>query len=142
NETMRNVSSSDFDERNLREYYAVPFEHAIRVSKAQGIMEAYNKFNGEPSATSPLLKSLVIGEWGFDGVLSTDAWVPNTLVSDQHDYAPLPDALAALAKTVTLLVLQDQAGFRDNVTKAYAMGLMKVEDIDAALRGNLRVRFR
>src|SRR4051794_7687643 len=33
NETMRNTSSSDFDERNLREYYGVPFEHAIRVSK-------------------------------------------------------------------------------------------------------------
>ena len=52
NETNRNTSSSDFDERNLREYYAVPFEHAIRVSKAQGIMEAYNKINGEPSATT------------------------------------------------------------------------------------------
>ena len=73
NETNRNTSSSDFDQRNLREYYGAPFEHAIRVSKAQGIMEAYNKINGEPSATTGLLKSLVIGEWGFDGVLSTDA---------------------------------------------------------------------
>ena len=142
NETMRNVSSSDFDERNLREYYAVPFEHAIRVSKAQGIMEAYNKFNGEPSATSPLLKSLVIGEWGFDGVLSTDAWVPNTLVSDQHDYATLPEAVAGIVKAGTPLILQDQTGFRDNITAAYSNGLMTVADIDAALRGNLRVRFR
>jgi beta-glucosidase len=142
NETNRNTSSSNFDERNLREYYAVPFEHAIRVSHAQGIMEAYNKVNGEPSSTSSLLKSLVIGEWGFDGVLSTDAWVPNTLVSDQKDYPDLPTAIAAIVKAGTPLVLQDQAGFRDNVTKAYSMGLMKIADIDAALRGNLRVRFR
>ena len=142
NETNRNISSSDFDERNLREYYGVPFEHAIRVSHAQGIMEAYNKVNGEPSATSSLLKSLVIGEWGFDGVLSTDAWVPNTLVSDQHDYPDLPSAVAAIVKAGTPLVLQDQTGFRDNVTNAYTSGKMTVGDIDAALRGNLRVRFR
>ena len=84
NETNRNTSSSDFDQRNLREYYGAPFEHAIRVSKAQGIMEAYNKINGEPSALTPLIKSLIIGEWGFDGVLSTDAWVPITLVNQQN----------------------------------------------------------
>jgi beta-glucosidase len=142
NETMRNKSSSNFDERNLREYYGVPFEHAIRVAKAQGIMEAYNEVNGEPSATSSLLKSLVMGEWGFDGVLSTDAWVPNTLVTDQMAYPDLPTAVAAIVKAGTPLVLQDQAGFRDNISKAYTTGLMSVADIDAALRGNLRVRFR
>jgi beta-glucosidase len=142
NETLRNTSSSNFDERNLREYYAVPFEHAIRVSHAQGIMEAYNKVNDEPSATSSLLKSLVIGEWSFDGVLSTDAWVPNTLVSDQHAYPDLPSAVAAIVKAGTPLVLQDQTGFRDNIKAAYDNHLMSIDDIDAALRGNLRVRFR
>jgi beta-glucosidase len=142
NENMRNTSSSDFDERNLREYYGAPFEHAIRVSKAQGIMEAYNKINGEPSATTSLLKSLVIDEWGFDGALSTDAWVPNTLVNDQHAYPDFPTAVAAIVKAGTSLILQDQAGFRDHVTNAYANGLMTVADMDAALRGNLRVRFR
>jgi beta-glucosidase len=142
NETGRSTSSSNFDQRDLLEYYAVPFQHAIQVSRAQGIMEAYNKVNGEPSATSSLLKSLVMGDWGFDGVLSTDAWVPNTLVSDQHDYPDLPTAVAAIVKAGTPLILQDQAGFRDNVSKAYAQGLMSMDDIDAALRGNLRVRFR
>jgi beta-glucosidase len=142
NETGRSTSSSDFDQRDLLEYYAVPFQHAVRASHAQGIMEAYNKINGEPSATSSLLKSLVIGDWGFDGVLSTDAWVPNTLVSDQHDYPDLPTAVAAIVKAGTPLVLQDQSGFRDNVSKAYTQNLMSIDDIDAALRGNLRVRFR
>ena len=110
NETNRNTSSSDFDQRNLREYYGAPFEHAIRVSKAQGIMEAYNKINGEPSATTPLLKSLVIGEWGFDGVLSTDAWVPDTLVNQQNDYPDYPSAIAGIVKAGTPLILQDAGG--------------------------------
>jgi beta-glucosidase len=142
NETMRNVSSSDFDERNLREYYAAPFEHAIRVSRAQGIMTAYNKVNGEPSAISALLKSTVIGEWGFDGVLSTDAYVPQTVVQDQKAFPDYPTAIAAMVKAGTALILQDQAGFRTNIENAYKMGLMTVADMDAALRGNLRVRFR
>jgi beta-glucosidase len=142
NETGRNTSSSNFDERDLLEYYGVPFQHAIQVSHAQGIMEAYNKVNGEPSATSSLLKSLVTDAWGFDGVLSTDAWVPNTLVSDQNDYPDLPTAIAAIVKAGTPLILQDQAGFRTNVSNAYSQGLMSMADIDAALRGNLRVRFR
>src|SRR4051794_33737333 len=57
-------------------------------------------------------------------------------------YPDLPSAVAAIVKAGTPLVLQDQAGFRDNLSKAYAMGLMTIGDIDAALRGNLRVRFR
>ena len=142
NETDRNKSSSDFDQRNLREYYGVPFEHAIRVSKAQGVMEAYNKINGEPSATTTLLKSLLIDQWGFDGVLQTDAWVPDTLVNQQKAYPDYPTAIAAIVKAGTPLILQDVAGFRDNITKAYTQKLMSVADIDAALRGNLRVRFR
>ena len=142
NETDRNKSSSDFDERNLREYYGAPFEHAIRVSKAQGIMTAYNKINGEPSSTTPLLKSLLIGEWGFDGVLQTDAWVPDTLVNQQMAYPDFPHAVAGIVKAGTPLILQDQAGFRDHITKAYTDKLMTVADMDAALRGNLRVRFR
>jgi len=142
NETNRNTSSSDFDQRNLREYYGAPFEHAIRVAKAQGIMEAYNKINGEPSATTGLLKSLVIGEWGFDGVLSTDAYVPSTLVESQKAFPDYPTAIAAIVKAGTPLILQDQAGFRDHIASAYTQGLMTVAEMDAALRGNLRVRFR
>jgi beta-glucosidase len=142
NETMRNVSSSDFDERNLREYYAAPFEHVIRVAKAQGIMTAYNKVNSEPSSVSALLKSTVIGEWGFDGVISTDAYVPQTVVQDQKAFPDYPTAIGAMVKAGTALILQDQAGFRTNISNAYAMGHMTIEDVDAALRGNLRVRFR
>ena len=73
-------------------------------------MEAYNKINGEPSATTPLLKSLLIGEWGFDGVLQTDAWVPDTLVNQQKAYPDFPSAIAGIVKAGTPLILQDVGG--------------------------------
>ena len=61
-------------------------------------MTAYNKLTGTSSAVSPLLKSLVIGEWGFDGMLCTDAWGPQVLVDDQMAYTNLPAAMAAIIK--------------------------------------------
>ena len=142
NETNRNTSSSNIDDRNLREYYGYPFEQAIRIGKAKGMMSAYNKLAGTSSAVSPLLKSLVIGEWGFDGTLCTDAWGPQVLVNDQMAYANLPAAMAAIIKGGTGLILQDQADARPAVMTAYSGGMITVADIDAASRANLRVRFR
>src|SRR4029450_11311187 len=65
-----------------------------------------------------------------------------TLVQDQKAYPDYPTAIAAIVKAGTPLILQDQAGFRDNIASAYTQKLMTIADIDAALRGNLRVRFR
>ena len=105
-------------------------------------MSAYNKLAGTSSAVSPLLKSLVIGEWGFDGTLCTDAWGPQMLVNDQMAYANLPAAMAAIIKGGTGLILQDQADARPAVMTAYSGGMITAADIDAASRANLRVRFR
>ena len=124
NETNRNTSSSNIDDRNLREYYGYPFEQAIRIGKAKGMMSAYNKLAGTSSAVSPLLKSLVIGEWGFDGTLCTDAWGPQVLVNDQMAYANLPAAMAAIIKGGTGLILQDQADARPAVMTAYSGGMI------------------
>jgi len=142
NETNRNTSDSNIDDRNLREYYSYPFQQAIRIGRAQGMMSAYNKLAGTASAVSPLLKSLVIGEWGFDGTLCTDAWGPQVLVNDQKAYANLPAAMAAIIKGGTGLILQDQADARPAVMTAYSGGMITTADIDAASRANLRVRFR
>jgi len=142
NETNRNTSSSNIDDRNLREYYGYPFQQAIQIGRAQGMMSAYNKLSGTSSAVSPLLKSLVIGEWGMDGTLCTDAWGPQVLVNDQMAYSSLPAAMAAIIKGGTGLILQDQADARPAVMSAYSMGLVTTADIDAASRANLRVRFR
>ena len=83
NEAARNTTSASVDDCNLREYYAYPFQEAIQKGRAQGIMTAYNKVNNVPAAVSPLVKSLIIGQWGFDGLVCTDAWTANSLVNDQ-----------------------------------------------------------
>jgi beta-glucosidase len=139
NETNRESSSSNIDDRNLREYYTAPFSVAVQAGHADGLMTAYNQVNGTPAAVSPLLKSLVIGEWGFDGLISTDASGPGMLVTAQHYYPTIEQSVAELIKDGTGVLVQNVTV---PVMTAYTQGLYTDADLDAALRPVLRVRFR
>src|SRR5262245_31838860 len=72
-EFERHTINSVIDARALRELYLVPFELAVREGGALGIMTAYNRVNG-PWVTerADLLRDLVRGEWGFEGLVMTD----------------------------------------------------------------------
>jgi len=56
NENGRSSSSSDFDERLLREYYSVPFRMGVVEGGAKAFMAAYNKVNGIPCMVQPFLR--------------------------------------------------------------------------------------
>jgi beta-glucosidase len=60
-------------ERALREIYLPAFEAAVRVAKVGAVMDAYNKVNGDYCTENSFLnRSVLKGEWGFDGVLMSD----------------------------------------------------------------------
>ena len=140
NEANRETSSSNVDDRNLREYYAAPFEAAIKVGHAQGIMTAYNQLDGTPAGVSPLLQTLLVGEWGFDGLITTDATLPGILVTNQHYYDTLADSVAGLILGGTGTLVQQ--GLTPTIQMAEDAGLFGDTDLDNALRPVLRVRFR
>lgn len=72
-ETERHFTSSQVDERTLREVYAYPFEQAIRRAQAWSIMTGNNLVNGTyVSESRPLLAGLLRDTMGFDGVILTD----------------------------------------------------------------------
>jgi len=140
NETTRLSSSSNLDARNLREYYTATFRTAVREGRADGIMTAYNQINGVPAGTSPILKSLVRSDWGFDGFFSTDGQAATHWVQDQQYFANLDQAVgAAIAETSGVLL---QSNVAPNVNAAYSMGLITEADVDAAIGPALRIRFR
>jgi beta-glucosidase len=140
NETTRITSSSNLDDRNLQEYYSASFRAAVREGHANGIMTAYNQINGVPAAVTPLLKSLVVGTWGFDGFFSTDGQSGTLLVTAQHYFPTVEQSLAAIIDNGTAVLLQTNAA--TTVASAYGMGLITDPDMDAALRPVLRTRFR
>ena len=57
----------------LREIYLAPFEAIVRDAEPWAIMSAYNSVNGTTmSEHSELLKGVLRGEWGFDGIVVSD----------------------------------------------------------------------
>jgi beta-glucosidase len=72
-EAERLQSSSNVNERTLREIYLRGFEIAVREASPGGVMSSYNKLNGVYTANHfDLLTRLLRHEWGFDGVVMTD----------------------------------------------------------------------
>lgn len=68
----RLFQSSDVDERTLHEIYFPAFEYAIQA-KPWTVMGAYNPVNGiYASENKWLLKDVLRGEFGYDGVIVSD----------------------------------------------------------------------
>ena len=127
------------DDRNLREYYLVQFREVFQNANAQAFMTSYNSVNGVPNVVSPYIKSIVIGEWGFDGMVCSDDDAMQMAYSGSH-YFPSEDAAAAgvvIAGTPVILGPDPAA-----MQAAFSSGLLTRAQVDAALRGNFRMRFR
>lgn len=74
-EHERRTSSSEVDERTLRELYLLPFEFAVREGGAGAVMSSYNRLNGRHVADDRrLLDEILRGEWGFGGFVMSDWW--------------------------------------------------------------------
>ena len=139
NEEARTRSSSDFDERNLREYYIVPFRMGVEEGNAQSFMAAYNAINKIPATVSPFIRDIAEKEWKFDGMVCTDAGsLPN--LTRQFKYFPDPTAAVAGCVKAGITVFLDRydAPLRDALEKK----LVTEADIERNIRGNLRMRMR
>ncbi len=139
NEDGRTSSSSDFDERNLREYYLVPFEMGIKGAGAQSYMASYNAVNKIPDTVSPFIRNIVEKEWGFDGMVSTDAGSLGNLVRQFHYYEDATAAAAGCVKAGISVFLDPYAA---QVKDALDKNLITEADIERDIKGNLRMRMR
>jgi len=69
----RHHTSSDMDERTMREIYLPSFEAAVREAQVGAIMDSYNLVNGVHMTENHHLNHQVVKqEWGFDGIIMSD----------------------------------------------------------------------
>jgi len=139
NENLRTSSSSDFDERLFQEYYSVPFRMAIEDGHSNAFMTAYNSWNGTPMIENPVLRDVVMKDWGEDGIICTDGGALAALVKDHNAYKTLPEAVAA---TVHAGINQYLDDYKPAMEEALKQGLINEGDLDRNLRGVFRVMIR
>ena len=131
-ETRRFTSSSDMDERTMREIYMPAFENVVKKAQPWTIMASYNKINGTYATANKLtLDEILRKEWGFEGLVVSDwgathdrvgaiiAGTDLTMPADKNDQAivdavkngTLPEeALDLCCERVLELVFKSEAG--------------------------------
>ncbi|WP_026499006.1 glycoside hydrolase family 3 protein [Butyrivibrio sp. WCD2001] len=74
-ETNRKDSDSRASERAIREIYLKGFEIVVKEAHPWSIMTSYNIINGRrASENEDMINGILRGEWGFDGMVTTDWW--------------------------------------------------------------------
>jgi beta-glucosidase len=139
NEDGRDGSSSNFDDRLFHEYYAVPFRMAIEEGHADAFMTSYNAWNNVPMTANPVLRDVVMKDWGFDGIICTDAGALTNMVKAHHTYTKPEDAVAA---AVHAGINQFLDVYKPSLRVAMQQNLVTEADLDRNLRGVFRVMIK
>lgn len=129
-EHRRLSSSSEIDERTLREIYLAAFEGAVKKQKPWTVMCSYNRINGTYAAENKeMLTNVLRKEWGFDGFVVSDWGAVNDRV---------PDLEAGLD-----LEMPSSGGVNDRlIVEAVKEGRLKEEVLDQAVENILNIVFR
>ena len=139
-EKGRHSTSSDVDDRNLREYYLPAFEMAVKEGNVRSIMSAYNAVNGVPcGANHELLIDILRGEWGFDGFVTSDCGAVEDVFNKHHYVSTGAEASAVSMTNGEDLNCGDT--FQKFCKEAIEKGLMTEADLDLALTRVLAARF-
>jgi beta-glucosidase len=126
-EFERYTSSSEIDERTLRELYLLPFEHAVKVAGVLALMTSYNRVNGTHVPDTPrLLRDIVRGEWGFKGFVMTD-------------WFGLAKTVDAAHAGLDLEMPGPERAFGVELAEAIRSGLVEEAELDAKVRRMLTV---
>jgi len=129
-ELDRHHTSSDIDERTLREIYLPAFEAAVREAKVGAIMNSYNLINGVHATQNEHLNlDIAKKEWAFDGIIMSD-------------WSSTYDALAAANAGLDLEMPSGKLMNRANLLPAIEAGKVSLATLDDKVLRILRTAIR
>ena len=127
--------------KDFYETYSPAFITLIQQANVESVMATYNRVFSEPCTGSPFLTmELLRDKWGFKGHVVSDC---GALVDiyEGHQYKETPEEAAALALSAGVN-LNCGPTYSNYLLKAINMGLATDDQVDFALKGMLRTRFK
>lgn len=136
----RDYNSTFIPERRLRNVYLPPFEAAARAGAAT-FMTSFNDNDGVPSTGNKfILKDVLRGEWGFDGMVVTDWASASEMIS--HGFVANPQEVAMKAVNAGVDMEMVSYTFVKELPQLVKEGKVKESVIDDAVRNILRIKYR
>lgn len=140
-ESGTNIGPGNFSERLLREVFLYPFEVAVKEARVMSVMPSYNEIDGVPAhANKWLLQKILRGEWGFDGVVVSDYFGINQLMTHHNVAADQAGAAKrALEAGIDMELPHDQSNH--TLLQQIKNGQVGEATLDKAVARILKMKF-
>lgn len=136
----RDYNAVELSDSTLRNVYLPPFKMVVEAGVAT-VMPAFHSYNGVPcSANKYLLRDILRGELGFDGMTISDWDAVGELVA--HGVAAGEADAAALALDAGVDMEMVSRTYVNTLAASVRAGRIDEKTIDEAVRNVLRVKFR
>jgi beta-glucosidase len=148
-ETTRHTVDVQVSRHDMEDTYLPAFRAAVIEGKAESVMCAYNRVNGEPACASTfLLEDKLRGAWKFNGYVVSDCDAIVDIFDGHHfTKTPAEAAAAALKKGMDNECADFFTETRDNsdyvkYMDAVKQGLLSEKDLDIAVKRLFTARMR
>jgi len=139
-EAGREYNTTDVSEATLREVYFPPFRAALDAGVGS-FMVGFNSLNGVPASANTFITQQVLrGEWGFDGLVISDARSILELLN--HGTATTPSEAAHQAFVSGVDVEMISRTYQESLPTLLAAGQVTEAQLDSAVRRVLRAKFQ
>ena len=137
-EAGRDYNTVDVSERMLREYYLPSYKAAVDAG-VKMVMTAFNIVDSVPcSGNKWLVKDVLRGEWGFDGVVISDYSAFEEMID--HGYCEDKKECAYRAMEATSDIEMMSPCYANHLKELVEEGKISVEQIDAAVLRVLKLK--
>lgn len=140
-EYNRHTGTADMDDRDLREFYLIPYKSLIEQDKLPAVMTAYSAVNGRPmSAHEYLVDSVIRRTYGMEGYVTGDCGAISDMI---RGHKKAKDGAEATALGLTVGVDSDCGDvYQVSAVEALKKGLITEAVIDRALINIFTIRMR
>ena len=136
----RDYNSTMISERSLRNTYLPAFKACVDAG-ALTLMTSFNEIDGIPSTGNDfLLRDILRGEWGFDGMVVTDWNSSGEMIA--HGFADDLKHATELAVNAGVDMDMMSFGFITFIEESVKEGRIAEKTVDQAVRNILRLKFR